>query len=136
MTHPLYTCRTDGDQYRITKLDSDLNVESTYLCSEAECQCPAFERRGKCRHLDMLPKFLTREAINTGWALDYDRGGWVRIADDTDSIQLSSVKLSNDPEPVCHSTGTALVEPSTSDLQDVAVARPLPPAHYPSWRRI
>ncbi len=72
----LYLCRTDGDEYRISKMDDLGNIESSYLCSEEECTCPAGVRP-TCRHRAMLPKFLRREAVNTGWAYDYDRGGWV-----------------------------------------------------------
>ncbi len=73
----LYLCRTDGDQYRMVKMTSLSEVESSYLCSERECQCPAGVRP-TCRHREMLPRFLERNAINTGWAFDYDRGGWVQ----------------------------------------------------------
>jgi hypothetical protein len=72
----LYSCRHDGDQYRITKFDEDFNVESSYLCTVADCECPAGVRP-MCRHREMLPKFLSREAVGTGWMYDYDRGGWV-----------------------------------------------------------
>lgn len=72
----LYNCHTDGDQYRITKFDSDGNVESTYLCTEDECECPAGVRP-TCRHRQMLPKFIARNAVNTFWFFDFDHGGWV-----------------------------------------------------------
>src|SRR6266576_3832616 len=85
MTH-LYTCRSAGDQYRITKLDANLDVESSYLCSSEECQCPGFERRGRCRHLEMLPRFIHRGHIGDGWALDFDRLGWEQIATEGDGL--------------------------------------------------
>jgi hypothetical protein len=72
----LYSCRHDGDQYRITKLTNHLDVESSYLCTITECQCPAGVRP-TCRHREMLPKFIQRGAVGTGWMLDWDRGGWV-----------------------------------------------------------
>lgn len=72
----LYNCQHAGDEYRITKFDSFGNVESSYLCTFSECQCPAGVRP-LCRHREMLPKFIARGAVNTGWQLDYDRGGWV-----------------------------------------------------------
>lgn len=77
----LYNCRHDGDQYRFTKFDSDMNVESTYLTTLTECDCPAGVRP-MCRHREMLPKFMDREKIGTGWMFDYDRGGWVQVYDD------------------------------------------------------
>ena len=73
----LYNCRHSGDQYRITKFDSDMNVVSSYLCSLEECDCP----RGPhptCRHRQMLPKFIARQHVGDEWFLDFDRGGWVQ----------------------------------------------------------
>lgn len=34
-----------------------------------------------CRHREMLPHFLRRNFVNTGWQYDYDRGGWVDMRD-------------------------------------------------------
>lgn len=98
----LYSCRHAGDEYRITKLTSDLEVESSYLCSHTECQCPGFERRGRCRHLEMLPKFISREAIDTGWLLDFDRGGWVdnRSPEELDPVPAPA------PPPSLHPIAT------------------------------
>jgi hypothetical protein len=77
----LYNCKHDGDQYRMTKFDRDLTPESTYLCTERECECPA-GHRPMCRHREMLPMFIAREAVGTGWFYDYERGGWVQMWDE------------------------------------------------------
>ena len=77
----LYNCRHSGDQYRITKFDSDMNVVSSYLCSLEECDCP----RGPhptCRHRQMLPQFIARQHIGDEWFLDFDRGGWIQMGDE------------------------------------------------------
>lgn len=79
----LYSCRHEGDLYRITKLTSDLDVESSYLVGEGECQCPGFERRHTCRHLDMLPRFIAREsripgALSGQWLHNFERNAWMR----------------------------------------------------------
>lgn len=71
----LYNAHTDGDEYRITKF-ADGEVESSYLCSADECQCPAGHRQ-TCRHRMMLPLFINRGAVNSYWFLDFDRKGWV-----------------------------------------------------------
>jgi hypothetical protein len=73
----LYNCRHSGDQYRISKFDHHFDLESSYLCTEAECECPA-GHRPTCRHRQMIPKFIAREAVNTEWFFDHDRGGWVQ----------------------------------------------------------
>src|SRR5882672_9301376 len=77
----LYNCRHSGDQYRITKFDSEMNVESSYLCSLEECDCP----RGPhptCRHRQMLPQFISRGHIGDSWMFDFDRGGWVQMKEE------------------------------------------------------
>ncbi len=74
---PLYNCRHAGDQYRITKFDSDMNPESSYLCTLEECDCPAGVRPS-CRHRQMLPKFIERSHVGDEWMFDFDRGGWVQ----------------------------------------------------------
>lgn len=72
----LYNCHHDGDQYRITKFNELGEPESSYLCTTDECDCPAGVRP-TCRHRQMLPKFLAREAVDSYWFYDFDRGGWV-----------------------------------------------------------
>lgn len=67
----LYSLRHDGDQYRITKLDNDLNPESSYLMTAQECECPA-GHRATCRHRQMFPSLLP--IVNTHWFLDWDGG--------------------------------------------------------------
>lgn len=73
----LYNCKIDGDHYRITKFSPDLEVESSYLTSEAECDCPAGHRH-TCRHRQMLPRFIDKSATRGQWFLDFDRDHWVR----------------------------------------------------------
>lgn len=112
----LYNCHTDGDQYRITKFSEHGEVESSYLCSEEECECPAGHRH-TCRHRQMLPMFLAREAVNSFWFLDWDRKGWVAVEQpvETDSepdlpegVQLVSL---GDPETLYNTIADAVGEP-------------------------
>jgi hypothetical protein len=77
----LYNCRHNGDQYRITKFDDFMNVESSYTCTTSECDCPAGVRP-TCRHREMLPKFLQRQHVGDEWFYDYDRGGWVQMGEE------------------------------------------------------
>jgi len=90
----LYNCKIAGDQWRMTKFDEHMNVESSYLCTTTECECPAGQRP-ICRHRDMLPKFIQRQKVGTGWVYDYDRGGWVQAFDDPEpeAIDLSTPTL-------------------------------------------
>lgn len=92
----LYTCRHEGNEYRITKLTHNLDVESSYLCTFSECNCPAGVRP-TCRHRQMLPKFIDRGAVDTGWMLDFDRGGWIDNRTE-DEIEQSYPQEANDAE--------------------------------------
>ncbi len=74
----LYNCRHSGDQYRITKFDSDMNPQGSYLVTRQECDCPAGPRP-TCRHRNMLHDFLERQHVGDEWFLDFDRGGWVQM---------------------------------------------------------
>jgi hypothetical protein len=67
----LYSLRTDGDQFRITKF-VDGEVESSYLSTESECECPA-GHRPSCRHRQMIPEMLARGLTDTHWFWDFDR---------------------------------------------------------------
>jgi hypothetical protein len=67
----LYNLHTDGDQYRITKF-VDGEVESSYLSTETECECPAGHRES-CRHRQMIPEMLARGLTNTHWFWNFDR---------------------------------------------------------------
>lgn len=66
----LYSLRTDGDQYRITKI-VDGEVESSYLSTERECECPA-GHRPMCRHRQMIPEMLARGICDTHWFWNFD----------------------------------------------------------------
>ena len=67
----LYNLKTDGDQYRITKFTNDLDVESSYLLSFSECECPAGSRPS-CRHRNMLKDMLAYGITNTDMFYDYE----------------------------------------------------------------
>ena len=92
----LYNCHHAGDQYHITKFDSEMNVVSSYLCSLEECDSP----RGPhltCRHRQMLPKFIARQHIGDEWFLDFDRGGWVQQGPEWAQPEETGSHLSGDP---------------------------------------
>lgn len=110
----LYSCRHSGDQYRITKMDAYANIESSYLCTATECECPA-GHRPSCRHRDMLPKFIHRGHVGDDWLWDHDRGGWVQGA----GVELTAQPLLVQSEQSL--TGDNFIdavfgEPSTFDI--------------------
>src|SRR5258708_39053746 len=137
----LYSCKHSGDQFRISKFDDDMNVQSSYLCTETECDCPAGVRP-ICRHREMLPKFIERKTVNTEWWFDYDRGGWVQMDPDWLAILSPNEILKDIPMKAGEGEGEMQVKvsdlPVTNwhKLEATLPSRPLPPAHSPTWRRI
>lgn len=90
----LYNCKTDGDNWRITKFDTDLNPISSYLCTERECECPA-GHRPTCRHRTMLPRFLAKSATRGNWFHNFEQNEWVRASsEDEDAAEECEVEQS------------------------------------------
>lgn len=116
----LYSCRHSGDQYRISKFDSHFDLESSYLCTETECECPA-GHRPTCRHRAMLPKFIARNAIGTDWFFDYDRGGWVQsgivIQEMVDPVDVHNAIAEAVGEPTIEPSPSPSPRPSSLPLQ-------------------
>lgn len=71
-----YNAKKANGGYRITKFDDNLEVESSYVTSTHECDCPAGSR-DTCRHRQMLPEFISRERIDSWWFLDWDNRKWL-----------------------------------------------------------
>lgn len=132
----LYNCHTDGTEFRITKFN-DGEVESSYLCSHDECQCPA-GHRPTCRHRMMLPMFIARDAINTWWFLDFKRKGWVSndMSQPAKSenerwremVKIATIDITTQP----HSPTVTTAEFDSADGSSILPAV----ANKPSWRRI
>lgn len=68
----LYNSKTEGDSLRVTKFDSDLNVESSYLTTAENCECPA-GHRSTCRHRQMYPILQTIANLPQFWDFDAER---------------------------------------------------------------
>lgn len=72
----LYNCKTEGDSYRITKFSDYLDVESSYLTTLSECECPAGVRP-TCRHRHMLRRFMVKGGLNGEWFHEYETQKWL-----------------------------------------------------------
>lgn len=68
----LYNAKTEGHSLRVTKFDSDLNPESSYLTTSELCECPAGVR-STCRHRQMYPILRTIADKNEFWDFDAER---------------------------------------------------------------
>lgn len=92
----LYNCKSSGDQFRITKFDSDANVESSYLTDGRECQCPAGVRP-TCRHRKMLPLFKASAATNGQAFYDFEGKFWL--------ASEAEVEFEAEPNPMTEAWG-------------------------------
>ena len=73
----MYNVKENGNGYKITKFDGDLNPQGTYPVSAKDCGCEAGVRgRADCRHRHMLPLFQATGRVNTGWFYEFDTGKW------------------------------------------------------------
>ena len=70
-----YRMHTTDDGIRVTKLDADLNPESSYITSLDICECPA-GHRDTCRHRQMLPLFISTNRINSKWLYNFKTRKW------------------------------------------------------------
>jgi hypothetical protein len=83
----LYNIKSALDDFRITKFDDNLNVESSYLLEDAggghgvyTCECPAGVRPS-CRHREMLPLMLAYEIVDTDLFVRYGGKGDLVVCD-------------------------------------------------------
>lgn len=140
----LYNCKHSGDQYRITKFN-DGQPESSYLTTLTECDCPAGVRP-MCRHREMLPHFLHRNFVNTGWQYDYDRGGWVDMRQDdeidygddgpkTEPRWSTDEEMLNELFPKPHSTTVSAPDFESEDISSNPVGVATAPARQVPYRK-
>lgn len=125
MTTPLYSLRTDGDQYRITKF-VDGDVESSYLCTESECECPAGHRH-TCRHRQMLPTMLAHKLANTHWFFAFDTGGQIVDFNGTPKKLFDELALASAPVPQMRADNERKRKESADQHQHCEVTHPLFP---------
>lgn len=149
--YTLYSAKTEIDRnsiewVRISKF-VDGELESSYLTSHTECNCPAGVRPS-CRHRQMLPQMQAHRIINTHWFWNFDLN---RVVDFNGQLKsnldaLNELAEQRTQEPVTE-------QPQLSGLQEEQILmgfhqpelckpeRAAPPssgqgATKPSWRRI
>lgn len=89
----LYNCKASldrDDSFVVTKFDADMNIESSYLTSLSECECPAGVRP-TCRHRQMLPHFIASGRADSEWFFCYDDQSWHRPFEGIDEEPEPSV---------------------------------------------
>lgn len=135
----LYSCKSeidelDRERYRITKFDSDMNVEGSYIVTVGKgwamtCECPAMGRP-TCRHREMLPKFIARGAVNTNLMFDFDRGGWVQMEWEGE-LNCAEQSALSDSSELEYEEPEGLDE-GDSDLEPVELTRAMSPEPLPT----
>jgi hypothetical protein len=116
-----YNLKSALDDYRITKFDADMNVESSYLMSRdfdqtgrsaLLCECPAGVRPS-CRHRQMLPDLLP--LLDTEYFWDFERHTCV----DADGVVC---------DPIEDPAGANSTEPATDEYLAGVMAKTEPAA--------
>lgn len=87
----LYNVKENGDGYKITKFDEELNPITTYSTGRVSCDCPG-GHRPTCRHRQMLPYFQATGRVNTGWFLEFDNNKWFFLDQGVGLISEQRVK--------------------------------------------
>ncbi len=123
----LYSCRSiNAVEYRISKFDADLNLQSSYIMTQEGCDCPQ-GHKPTCRHRKMLPTFAKEGHIDDGYFYDWDTRMWRKPINEAIDIEPAEV-----PSPISAVEGAPdvsqanapsppVVEPSGSALAPTGV---------------
>lgn len=106
--------------WRVTKFTNDLEVESSYLSSETECECPAGSRP-TCRHRQMIPIMLDNDLVDTAGFYDFDRRQVLLpmcTPDPEPNIPSVQVIGLDNPADLHNAIAEAVGEPKLSGLQE------------------
>ena len=110
----LYNLKSSDGQWRITKFTNDLDVEASYITSEAECECPA-GNRPTCRHRQMLPRMLNVGAEDSGMFYDFDTDQFLEPIADSDDTQPAIVSPIEDEVELPPQAAQDMLSPSTTE---------------------
>lgn len=86
----LYSIRSTSHGYLIAKFDSDFNVVATYQFHNGFCECPAFQRRDKCKHQAMVNLFKSKDRLDTDWFYNNEAKAWSQPIASTGSEPVES----------------------------------------------
>lgn len=117
----LYNIRSDGDEFRITKFTNELDVESSYLTSHTECQCPAGSRP-TCRHRQMLPTMLAAGLLDTGGFYDFEsQQVLLPVAEESDALGNGEEYIDN---PIVNDNLAAATDLPMDDITILNIDNP------------
>ena len=114
----LYNLKSSDGHWRITKFTNDLEVESSYITSLQECECPAGSRP-TCRHRQMLPKMLSIGAEDSPMFYDFERDQFLEpISNDLEDTQPAIVSPVEDELPPQAAQDMLTPSPSFTQIHD------------------
>ena len=116
LSKDVYSVRTEGGGYRVTKFNAELNPVSFYHLEDdgetVTCNCPQ-SNRGPCRHIDILDAFgLYPERVDAGWFYCLDTRDWFSPV--AQEVGVNPPAAAPDPEVVGSATppsGSVPIEP-------------------------
>lgn len=115
----LYNLRSSDGDYRITKFDTGMNPESSYITSYELCECPAGVRPS-CRHRQMLPQMLAHNLLDSPDFWDFENGMIVPGFEGDDGGDIEGTESERVPEwsngPDCKSGASSLVGSNPTSL--------------------
>ena len=111
LQNEVYSVRTEGGAFRVTKFTKELNPVSFYQVKEHpdgsfSCNCPQ-SNRGACRHMDIMDAFgLYPERVDKGWFYCYENGDWFPPIDGQTPLPAppSGEGEAKDPSPASPAT--------------------------------
>lgn len=106
----LYNLKSADGNWRVTKFTNDLEVESSYITSLSECDCPAGSRP-TCRHRQMLPKMLEVGAEDSPMFYDFDKDQFFEPLVSEANESSGTVLESTFPVPPATPSDENLAEP-------------------------
>lgn len=133
----LYSAKTEIDRHgtervRISKF-IDGELESSYLTTLYDCECPAGVRPS-CRHRQMLPQMQAHRIVNTHWFWNFDLN---RVVDFSGMLK-SNLDALNELAAERDARNYELDQPFVPEQRTQSVTeQPQPPmTTRPSWRRL
>ena len=121
----LYNLKSSDGQWRITKFTNDLDVESSYITSLQECECPAGSRP-TCRHRQMLPKMLNVGAEDSAMFYDFEHDQFLEpITNNEEDTQPAIVSPIEDELPPQAAQDISSHSPSPSHTSTATNSVPL-----------
>jgi hypothetical protein len=131
LDNDVYSIRTEGDAFRVTKFTKDLNPVSFYQLREHangsfSCNCPQ-SNRGACKHMDIMDAFSTYpERVDKGWFYCHENGDWFPPVEDKAITSVLPSGESSGGDPLSAGVGEVklIADPVTPGVAELPPSPP------------